>query len=278
MSVDRALNTSVLFITLDSCRFDTFEREAVPALRAVGPLHRAIAPSHFTFGSHAAMFMGFTPGATLEPVPLLNPKFAKLFKLIGPAFGGHGGEGYVLSGANIIDGFGNAGFATYGTGAVRWFDPAIASSHLLTSNFGEFLYAGDYWSSKRQVAWMMERVRRHADEPVFAFLNVGETHTPYWHEGAAWSRDDNPCLPFQQVDRSQDCADRQASCLAYLDDVLAPLLRMFAGSTILVCGDHGDCWGEDGVWEHGIPHPAALTVPMLMRIRGQAVGVGGVLE
>ena len=32
-----------------------------PAMDRVGPLHRAMAPSHFTFGSHAAIFKGFLP-------------------------------------------------------------------------------------------------------------------------------------------------------------------------------------------------------------------------
>ncbi len=52
---------SVLFVTLDSCRYDTFASARIPTLRAVAPLHRAQAPGHFTYGSHAAMFVGFTP-------------------------------------------------------------------------------------------------------------------------------------------------------------------------------------------------------------------------
>jgi hypothetical protein len=39
---------SILFITLDSCRYDTFERASVPNLKKVGPLHAAKAPSYFT--------------------------------------------------------------------------------------------------------------------------------------------------------------------------------------------------------------------------------------
>ena len=96
-----------------------------------------------------------------------------------------------------------------------------------------------------------------------------ETHVPYWHEGADWPVDDNPCLPFQLQDRRADCEVRQRSCVEHLDDVLRPLLDRFDHCTILVCADHGDAWGEDGVWEHGVPHPMVLTVPLLMRVRGQ---------
>ena len=53
---------SILFITLDSCRYDAFVEARAPNLKSLGPLHRAQAPSHFTYGSHAAFFMGLTPG------------------------------------------------------------------------------------------------------------------------------------------------------------------------------------------------------------------------
>ena len=63
--------TSILFITLDSCRYDTFESTSTPHLDAIGPLYKAMAPGNFTFGSHAAMFVGFTPGCeTLQPAGL----------------------------------------------------------------------------------------------------------------------------------------------------------------------------------------------------------------
>ena len=57
---------SVLFLTLDSCRYDTFlavqQRGGIPHLSKIGPLHKAVSPSYFTYGSHAAFWMGFTPG------------------------------------------------------------------------------------------------------------------------------------------------------------------------------------------------------------------------
>ena len=80
---------SVLLITLDSCRYDSFRRSTTPAMDRVGPLHKAMAPSHFTFGSHSAMFKGFLPSVR-DARPLLNSKFAKLFRLANA--GWHGKE------------------------------------------------------------------------------------------------------------------------------------------------------------------------------------------
>ena len=267
---------SVLFVTLDSCRYDTFAGANVPAMRRVGPLHQAQAPCYFTFGSHAAMFVGFTPGVAAAAAPLINPKFGKIFKLAGAAFPGKGGEGFTLEGRSIIDGFKRLGYFTLGSGGVAWFDPSTPTGQALISDFEEFFYPGDSWSLPRQLDWIDQQLAQYEGQyegsPVFLFLNVGETHVPYYHQGAPWPREDNPCVPFQTADRSADCRFRQRACLEFVDGALAPLLERFSAATIVLCGDHGDCWGEDGLWEHGISHPMTLTVPLLVRLRGTEVG------
>ena len=48
--------TSILFITLDSCRYDTFEGADVPNMRSVGPVHKAKAPGNFTFAYEVDRF------------------------------------------------------------------------------------------------------------------------------------------------------------------------------------------------------------------------------
>jgi hypothetical protein len=262
---------SVLLVTLDSCRYDTFVTADVPTLRRVAPVQRAQAPSHFTFGSHAAIFAGFTPGVSAA-LPLVNPKYAKVFKLVGASFPGKGTEGFTLEGRNIVEGFKRVGYRTIGTGAVGWFDPATPAASLLISEFDDFLFSGNTWSLGRQLAWIDEMMESRANEPVFVFLNVGETHVPYYFDGALWESGDNPCIPFQTADRSADCRQRQRACLEHVDRALASLLGRFSPATIVLCGDHGDCWGEDGLWEHGISHPMTLTVPLAIRLRGQPMG------
>ena len=79
----------VLLITLDSCRFDTFRRARTPHLNQVGPLHKAQAPSYFTYGTHSAIWMGFTPGLTHSKQPWLNPKAGKLMRMANAGFAGH---------------------------------------------------------------------------------------------------------------------------------------------------------------------------------------------
>jgi hypothetical protein len=262
---------SALFLVLDSCRYDTFVSANAPRLHSVGRVHRAFAPSHFTYGSHAAMFVGFTPGIFHAPVPLLNPKFSKIFKLTGAGFPGKGDEGFLLQGRNIIDGFNKLGYRTMGTAALRWFDPSVPTGRLLSEDFTDFFYTGYTHSLLAQLAWLESQLTSAGEQPVFAFANIGETHVPYYFEGARWSIDDNPCVPFQTVDRSEECRCRQVACIEFIDHHVAALLDWFSSATTLICSDHGDCWGEDGLWEHGISHSMTLTVPMVLRMTGKSI-------
>lgn len=269
---------SVLLLSVDSCRYDTLAAAhragSIPNLAAIGPLHRAQAPSYFTFGSHAAFWMGFTPGVAGCAEPWLNPKAGKLFRM---ALAGHDGESndaFQLQGANVIEGFRRRGYRTLGSGAADWFNTATETGSVLAQPFDRFHFAGNTWSLGAQLEWLAaELAQVPAGQPVFLFLNIGETHVPYWHEGAGWERWPSPCIPFGGPTCSaSESRRRQRACLEWVDRQLAPLLSLFSEASILACADHGDCWGEGGLWEHGISHPATLTVPLLLRVRGRPIG------
>ncbi len=274
----------VLFITLDSCRYDTFTHchrvGSLPFISSVGPLHRAISPSYFTYGSHAAFWMGFTPGVPGTSDKWLNPKAGKLFRMVFSGFPGKHESGFQLDGNNIIEGFRRSGYATIGSGAVDWFNNLTETGSVLTTPFDDFFFSGNTWSLEKQLSWLDSRLAKiPSDQSKFVFLNIGETHVPYWHEGASWDRWPSPCVPFGDTTSSfKDCRYRQRSCLEWVDSKLAFLLNSFLESTILVCADHGDCWGEDGLWEHGISHPCTLTVPLLLRVRGVPVSTSSSLR
>jgi hypothetical protein len=263
--IPRQRSESILFITLDSCRYDTFVEAQATNLKAVGPLHRAMAPGNFTYSSHAAMFMGFTPGVAERAEPLINPKFAKIFKIAGSGHPGKGGEFMTLAGRNIIDGLRRQGYATLGTAAMGWFDPATETGLHLSQEFQHFFFAGVPGRLAAQLAWVESHLAA-ATAPVFVFMNIGETHVPYYYAGAPWSPEHNPCIPFSTNNDAEVCRFRQRACLEHADMMLKGLLDAFSNSTILVCADHGDCWGEDGLWEHGIHHAKVLEVPLLFRL------------
>lgn len=268
---------SILFLTIDSCRYDSFRDADIPCLKSIAPLHKAQAPSYFTYGSHAAFWMGFTPGiSSKSKIPWLNPKSGKLFRMKNSAAPScHGDDAFELTGSNIIDGFRELGYYTLGTGAVAWFDQSTPTGSVLTSPFDQFWYSGQTWKLRSQLSWLFKEIKiQGPDRPVFVFLNVGETHVPYWHEDADWEPWPSPCVPFGGSKCSRrESRRRQIACLEWVDSQLVPLLHAFRTCTTIACADHGDCWGENGLWEHGISHPSTLTVPLLMRVQGKPISL-----
>jgi hypothetical protein len=256
---------SLLLITLDSCRFDTLSSCSVPVISAVGPIHKVMAPSYFTYASHAAMFVGFTPGDGMSQEAIVNPKCGKLVRLHGGGSPSRANDRFVLRGRSMMEGFNNAGYITAGTGAVKWFDDSSDVGRLLVQDFQHYMYAGNAWSLRKQLQWLSETVGG-ARRPVFAFINIGETHVPYYYEGAPWSNADVTCRAFASSNNAVESARRQAACLTWVDQAIAPLVGAFSKANIMICGDHGDAWGEGGVWEHGFHHPKVMEVPMIFRV------------
>ena len=252
------------FVTLDSCRYDAFEQARAPRLKALGRLYRAQAPSHFTFGSHAAMFVGFTPGVAECREPYVNPKWARIFRMQGvPA--PRPGALFTLQGATVVQGMRALGYATIGAGAVAWFNPQTPTGRILCADFERFYFSAQCWGLPDQLRFIeAELARLSADHPAFVFLNVGETHVPYYHQGAPWEPWPGPCEAFGEHNDASECRRRQIACVEYVDALLGPLLERF--DAVVLCADHGDCWGEDGLWEHGISHPKTLEVPLILKL------------
>lgn len=255
---------NILFITLDSLRFDTFQRAKTPNLDKVGKAHKTYSYAPFTYGSHSAMFVGFTPGDPHQQKPFINPKFGKIFRMSFGGFKKEGKDKFILEGRNIVDGFNRQGYTTIGTGAMDWFNPKFETSGHLTDDFENFFFAGPYYLQK-QLDFISEAAQT-AKSPMFIFMNIGETHTPYYFEGADWGIDD-PCLPFSKNNSKTECQKRQKACIEFVDNKLGPLLEQFHDDHIIICGDHGDAWGEDDLWEHGIFHPKVFEVPLILNLK-----------
>jgi hypothetical protein len=255
----------VLFVTLDSCRYDTFAAARAPNLKGSGDLHKAMAPGNFTYASHAAMFVGFTPGVAAVQKPYINPKFGKLLKMEAGGWSGREAPYLELQGRNIIEGFNKLGFVTLGSGAVGWFNPATPTAQNLIEHFQSFHYPGTTYALEEQITWLLRQIQ-DSTKPVFAFLNIGETHVPYYYKDAPWDASYNPCEPFSDRNDADECRRRQIACIEFVDDKIKPLLDYFRNDLMIITADHGDCWGEDGLWEHGIHHEKVLEVPLIIKL------------
>jgi len=253
---------SYLFITLDSCRYDTFEKAHAPNMKGLGQFRKAFTIANFTYPAHQAFFMGFLPGDK-SGEKYWDSRRARIFHLHSATSTKQAEAYIVLKGMNIKHGFQQKGYTTIGTGAMGWFNPEMDSSKPLTSHFNKYKYTGTDLNS--QLTFVQNAIDS-SNGPLFVFMNIGETHTPYTFEGCPWDGT-NYCLPFSNMNNRAECEKRQKGCVEFIDKKLGPLLNRFKDASTVLCGDHGDSWGEQGIWEHSVTCAPVMQVPMTMRLR-----------
>jgi arylsulfatase A-like enzyme len=253
-----------ILITLDSCRWDTFALANVPMLKS-GQVEKCWTHATFTMAAHQAFFAGKLPH-TFNGKKFFDTAAAsgrrkqvcpQIWRLSNPE---SRRESFMeLAGRNIKDGFRRNGYVTIGTGAMNWFDPGKPAPEHLLADFDHFQFfpnrqSGDGRNIQQQVDWLLERITS-TSQPYFLFLNVGETHHPYTAAGHTLRGDwgDAPA-----------CAAAQRASLEFVDTHLQRLFAELDNFFAAICGDHGDCWGEDGLWGHGFYHPRVMEVPMVV--------------
>ena len=107
------------------------------------------------------------------------------------------------------------------------------------------------------------------DRPWFWLFNLGATHWPYGRgdlpyqagAGGAAARREYGLVTASAGELHAAQVDALVSTDA---DVGAMLDAIPAGSTVIVTSDHGELFGEDGLFGHGpYPHPLLLSVPYI---------------
>jgi membrane-anchored protein YejM (alkaline phosphatase superfamily) len=268
------IDDDFLLVTWDSCRYDTYVEASTPVLDRFGPARRAWAMGTYTLPAHAAMFYGFLPHAFV-PEPLYNRYQQQLFRISHRNVHVPPVVTFPTGGGNIVTGLRRLGYFTVGVAAMDWFRDAPE----LRAGFREFRVTGI--AARRQNQTIMEWIARQPpDRPCFAFVNYGETHSPFRHEGMNEPATDVdvrfglPMLLNQSglhsdswtFDRSAYL--RQVACASFLDERTGELVEMFRRrgrrTTVVVCGDHGECFGEDGLYGHAFYHERVMEVPLLI--------------
>ena len=225
--------TDVLFVSLDSCRYDTFlvahRQGGLPHLSSIGPLHRAQAPSYFTYGSHAAFWMGFSRGRRCPEPSLIKQAScsAWLFLAIPVRTATRASVLKVATSLRASDGRATAQSAV-----------ALSTGSTPPAKLGPFLpslssifFAGNTWSLGVQLHWIEQRLAQVPEsQPRFVFLNVGE---PMCLTGMrALIGSVGPCVPFG----SEHCSSAESARRQRLPGMgrrsVGALARTF-------CGGHG---------------------------------------
>jgi choline-sulfatase len=135
--------------------------------------------------------------------------------------------------------------------------------------FERFLEADTYKGNPGPVLsqaadWLRERGDDPA--PFFLWLHVMEPHDPYTDRSAP-------------REFGHDPVDQYDEEIAYADTLLAPFYQQIAALEArrpvltFVIGDHGEAFGEHGVYHHSFDlHDEALRVPLIVRGAGVAPG------
>lgn len=258
---------SFLLVTYDSCRFDAYQEAETPVLDAHVAARQAWSQATYTYASHASMFQGFLPHVFAEE-PYYNRYVDQLWRIRNrrPV------EARVVfppTAKSIIDGFNQLGYFTCGTGAMNWF----RRKNHLQQDWHAWQWTGT--AARQQVDWTKDQLRSHAEQPFFAFINFGETHFPYRFDEQVGIEDEAMARSLRKhgivADEQEYVFDEamwrlQIAATEFLDARMGELLAFFAETgrsvTVVMCSDHGECFGEQGLYGHGFYHPKVIEVPM----------------
>lgn len=281
MGNNKIYEINQVFIVFDSLRYDVFQMADVPFLKSLGEWKKAYSPGTYTLPAHTSFFVGKLPqlfdrtdyydtvarrfnGEEIEPQ---KRQLWRLNNLEDPKQGL-----YTLDGKNIIDGFRKRGYKTIGTGSVNWFNPRLKGAKYLINEFEYYRYFGnsndfENCNAEDQLSWSIEEIRKSKNKPYFTFINLGETHNKFIYKGCGWEKDDSP------YGNKELSIKKQKLCLEYLDKLLFKFFKEIDNFNLVLCADHGEAFGENDVWGHGINHKHVIEVPLLIKINNLIKGV-----
>ncbi|MFO0662179.1 MAG: STM4013/SEN3800 family hydrolase [Polyangiaceae bacterium] len=246
----------ILFVTLDTLRFDVADRELkagrTPNLQAVLPGQQwepRHSPASFTYAAHHAFFAGFLP------TPIAPGRHPRLFAMRFEGSETTSKQTLVLDASNIVEGLAALGYHTICIGGVGFFNKQNPLGLVLPSLFNESHWTHDTGvtsphSTERQIDIAEQRVAMlDSSRRVFLFVNISALHQPnrFYVPGA-----------------QQDTIETHAAALRYVDQHLPRLFRVLqrrAPVLTILCSDHGTAYGDDGYHGHRLAHPCTWTVP-----------------
>lgn len=97
---------------------------------------------------------------------------------------------------------------------------------------------------------------------------MGETHEPYEYGGQIECSNQSRARAraFNTSGFNLREWKKQSDACSFLDEIIGILVSELAqleqGTLCIVCGDHGECFGEDNCFGHGFYHPNVMAVPL----------------
>jgi hypothetical protein len=270
---------NLVFVVLDSLRYDSWVAAQPRTLAGLGPVERRWSYATWTAPSHYNLLMGLLPH-TSPPEVYASEYYKEDFRRYGERLGVEGMEFKRMLPSIFLPTFlRTLGYRTHAMVSM----PVLNQHTAINRDFDSY----ELMPAHNDLAAMLPKLRFDEERPSFYLLNTGETHYPYAlpdEDPSTWPRisgvhgvfkrldghsDDQPqpTEPREFFDRAKmgELRDRQIHAVEYLDGVFARLFDALPDDTwVIVTSDHGELFGEDRYFGHGpIMHEKVLEVPFV---------------
>ncbi|MBF0373766.1 MAG: sulfatase-like hydrolase/transferase [Alphaproteobacteria bacterium] len=268
---------NLVFIVMDSCRWDSVARAKTPNMDRIGKAERRFSYASWTSPSHQTLLMGQMPHTSPRGVfasEVYKKEFSRWIERLGVP--GMSFKSFVpqLCLAKVLK---DQGYRC----TARVSMPVLNPFAGFNRGFDDYKLMTDH----NDFAGMVREIGFSDTQPSFWFLNLGETHYPYMLgditlprisgvHGVVSGMDELLTRSSDQPDEPQGFFppeemarfhDQQVACVEYVDRLLGELQAKCPPNTwFIVTADHGELFGEGGYFGHGpIMHEKAFEVPFL---------------
>ena len=260
----------LIYIVLDSCRYDTYLAAQTPNLDRLGKVELRYSYASWTSPSHYVLLMGMIPHKNPTLI-LASEVYKEDFKAWGRRLGFPDLEfrDFVPE-LSLPRQLQKLGYNTVGRVSL----PVLNQYTTFSQYFDDYKMMEDH----NDFVGMIREIHFNGPKPYFYFLNLGETHYPYMLDkseapvlhgvhGVLKNLDSEKEPPQAFFDQGQMARFRQQQirALEYIDGLLWDLyMKCPANTYFIITSDHGELFGEDGFFGHGpIFHEKVFEVPFV---------------
>lgn len=268
---------SLVWIVMDSCRYDSFQRARTPTTDRFVAANRTHVQRRFSYASwtapsHYTFLMGMVPHTCQAGVfasAVYKGEFSKWSDRLGTS-----GLDFTsfLPNLSLPKVLKELGYRTIARVSL----PVLNQLTLLSTHFDDYRLMDDH----NDFAGMIDEMAFADQQPRFYFFNLGETHYPYMLEDANLPRITGVHGVFRELGQGQSeggvtaffdqalmdrLREQQIRCVEHVDALFNRLLDKCPPQThVILTADHGELFGEDNYFGHGpIVHEKVFEVPFV---------------
>ena len=264
----------IVFIVMDSCRFDTFVAAETPNIDQFGQVEKRYSYASWTAPSHYAFTMGMLPHESPRKV-FASEVYKEEFVLWADRIGSTSlAFQDFLPELSLPAVLRKLGYRTVAKVSM----PVLNRFTLINQHFDEYKLMDHH----NDFAGMVEEIYFNNKQPQYYFLNLGETHYPYMLVGKDLPRISGVHGAFKSLGNEKNDGNgkvydffkpeemkmlhkQQIKCVEYIDSLVGKLVEKAPANTYFIfTSDHGELFGEDGYFGHGpIMHQKCFEVPLI---------------